>query len=238
MKKGKTLILISLSIFLIFILAIVAFSFSEANPQEKANELQFNNVVEKVSAFFKSNKDKLQIDKGDMIAEVNGIPIYKNEFELRKELTLASGVQTDNIDDYILQKLIKEKVQEYLANKYNVKVSQNEINAYIEKEKKEFNEYPEAKKKLNELIAASGMTEDEYWNTYEKYNAKRILLFSKLNNYIIEEGIKSRKLKKAEEMTNDVQNEYKRYVDSIIDEYLKSAKISINNKYKDMFKDF
>ncbi|WP_028992478.1 SurA N-terminal domain-containing protein [Thermoanaerobacter thermocopriae] len=238
MKKGKTLILISLSIFLIFILAIVAFSFSEANPQEKANELQFNNVVEKVSAFFKSNKDKLQIDKGDMIAEVNGIPIYKNEFELRKELTLAPGVQTDNLDDYILQKLIKEKVQEYLANKYNVKVSQNEINAYIEKEKKEFNEYPEAKKKLNELIAASGMTEDEYWNTYEKYNAKRILLFSKLNNYIIEEGIKSGKLKKAEEMTNDVQNEYKRYVDSIIDEYLKSAKISINNKYKDMFKDF
>ncbi|ADH61919.1 conserved hypothetical protein [Thermoanaerobacter mathranii subsp. mathranii str. A3] len=238
MKKGKTLILISLSIFLIFILAIVAFSFSAANPQEKANELQFNNVVEKVLAFFKSNKDKLQIDKGDMIAEVNGIPIYKNEFELRKELTLAPGVQTDNIDDYILQKLIKEKVQEYLASKYNIRVSERGINEYIEKEKKEFNEYPEAKKKLDELIAASGMTEDEYWNTYEKYNAKRILLFSKLNNYIIEEGIKSGKLKKAEEMTNDVQNEYKRYVDSIIDEYLKSAKISINNKYKDMFKDF
>lgn len=238
MKKGKTLILISLSIFLIFILAIVAFSFSAANPQEKANELQFNNVVKKVSAFFKSNKDKLQIDKGEVIAEVNGIPIYKNEFELRKGLTLASGVQTDNIDDYILQKLIKEKVEEYLANKYNIKVSQNEINAYIEKEMKEFNDYPEAKEKLDELIAASGMTEDEYWNTYEKYNAKRILLFNKLNNYIIEEGKKSGKLKKAEEMTADVQNEYKRYVDSIIDEYLKSAKISINNKYKDMFKGF
>lgn len=238
MKKGKTLILISLSIFLIFILAIVAFSFSAANPQEKANELQFNNVVKKVSAFFKSNKDKLQIDKGEVIAEVNGIPIYKNEFELRKGLTLASGVQTDNIDDYILQKLIKEKVEEYLANKYNIKVSQNEINAYIEKEMKEFNDYPEAKEKLDELIAASGMTEDEYWNTYEKYNAKRILLFNKLNNYIIEEGKKSVKLKKAEEMTADVQNEYKRYVDSIIDEYLKSAKISINNKYKDMFKGF
>jgi parvulin-like peptidyl-prolyl isomerase len=237
-KKGKTLILVSLSVFLIFILAIVAFSFSAANPQEKANELQFNNVVKKVSAFFKNNKDKLQIGEGDIIAEVNGVPIYKNEFELRKGLALASGVQADNIDDYILQKLIREKVQEYLASKYNIKVSQNEINAYIEKEKKEFNEYPEAKKKLNELIAASGMTEDEYWNTYEKYNARRILLFNKLYDSIIEEGIKSGKLKKAEDMTNDVQNEYKRYVDSIIDEYLKSAKISINNKYKDMFKDF
>ncbi|AIS53562.1 hypothetical protein TKV_c24440 [Thermoanaerobacter kivui] len=235
MKKGKTLILISLSIFLIFILAIVAFSFSAANPQEKANELQFNNVVKKVSAFFKSNKDKLQ---GDIIAEVNGIPIYKNEFELRKELTLASGVQTDNIDDYILQKLIKEKVQEYLANKYNVKVSQNEINAYIEKEKKEFNEYPEAKKKLNELIAASGMTEDEYWNTYENYNVRRMLLFGKLYNSIIEEGINSGKLKKTEEMTSEMQNEYRKYVDSIINEYVKDAKISINDKYKDMFKGF
>lgn len=235
MKKGKTLILISLSIFLIFILAIVAFSFSAANPQEKANELQFNNVVKKVSAFFKSNKDKLQ---GDIIAEVNGIPIYKNEFELRKELTLASGVQTDNIDDYILQKLIKEKVQEYLANKYNVKVSQNEINAYIEKEKKEFNEYPEAKKKLNELIAASGMTEDEYWNTYENYNVRRMLLFGKLYNSIIEEGINSGKLKKTEEMTSEMQNEYRKYVDSIINEYVKDTKISINDKYKDMFKGF
>ncbi|EGD50641.1 hypothetical protein TheetDRAFT_2540 [Thermoanaerobacter ethanolicus JW 200] len=238
MKKIKPLILITVSLILLFILAVGAFSFSASDLQEKANELRFNNVAKNVAAFFKGNKDKLQIDKGDVIAEVNGIPIYNNEFELRKGLTLASGVQTDNIDDYILQKLIKEKVQEYLANKYNIKVSQNEINAYIEKEKKEFNEYPEAKKKLDELISTSGMTEDEYWNTYEKYNAKRILLFSKLYNSIIEEGIKSGRLKKAEEMTNDVQNEYKRYVDSIIDEYLKSAKITINNKYKDMFKGF
>ncbi|MDP9750176.1 SurA N-terminal domain-containing protein [Thermoanaerobacter pentosaceus] len=238
MKKSRTLILVSLSIFLIFILSIGAFSFSAKNPQEKANELQFDNIMKKVSSFFKSNKDKLEINKGDVIAEVNGIPIYKNEFELRKGLALASGVQADNIDDYILQKLIKEKVQEYLASKYNIKVSEGEINEYIEKEKKEFNEYPEAKKKLDELIAASGMTEDEYWNTYERYNARRILLFNKLYNFIVEEGIKRGELKKAEQMTSDVQNEYKIYFDSVVDKYIKTAKISISDKYKAMFKGF
>ncbi len=238
MKKSRTLILVSLSIFLIFILSIGAFSFSAKNPQEKANELQFDNIMKKVSSFFKSNKDKLEINKGDVIAEVNGIPIYKNEFELRKGLALASGLQADNIDDYILQKLIKEKVQEYLASKYNIKVSEGEINEYIEKEKKEFNEYPEAKKKLDELIAASGMTEDEYWNTYERYNARRILLFNKLYNFIVEEGIKRGELKKAEQMTSDVQNEYKIYFDSVVDKYIKTAKISISDEYKAMFKGF
>lgn len=238
MKKSRTLILVSLSIFLIFILSIGAFSFSAKNPQEKANELQFDNIMKKVSSFFKSNKDKLEINKGDVIAEVNGIPIYKNEFELRKGLALASGLQADNIDDYVLQKLIKEKVQEYLASKYNIKVSEGEINEYIEKEKKEFNEYPEAKKKLDELIAASGMTEDEYWNTYERYNARRILLFNKLYNFIVEEGIKRGELKKAEQMTSDVQNEYKIYFDSVVDKYIKTAKISISDEYKAMFKGF
>ncbi|WP_029688896.1 SurA N-terminal domain-containing protein [Thermoanaerobacter sp. A7A] len=238
MKKSRTLILVSLSIFLIFILSIGAFSFSAKNPQEKANELQFDNIMKKVSSFFKSNKDKLEINKGDVIAEVNGIPIYKNEFELRKGLALASGLQADNIDDYVLQKLIKEKVQEYLASKYNIKVSDGEINEYIEKEKKEFNEYPEAKKKLDELIAASGMTEDEYWNTYERYNARRILLFNKLYNFIVEEGIKRGEVKKAEQMTSDVQNEYKIYFDSVVDKYIKTAKISISDEYKAMFKGF
>ncbi|WP_044018848.1 hypothetical protein [Thermoanaerobacter italicus] len=54
----------------------------------------------------------------------------------------------------------------------------------------------------------------------------------------IEEGINSGKLKKTEEMTSEMQNEYKKYVDSIINEYVKDAKISINDKYKDMFKGF
>ncbi|MGB9680458.1 MAG: SurA N-terminal domain-containing protein [Minisyncoccia bacterium] len=238
MRRGKTLILISLSVLLIFILAISAFSFSAKNPQEKANELQFDNIMKKVSSFFKSNKDKLEINKGEIIAEVNGIPIYKNEFELRKGLAVASGVQADNIDDYILQKLIREKVQEYLASKYNIKVSEGEINEYIDKEKKEFNEYPEAKKKLDELIAESGMTEDEYWNTYERYNAKRILLFNKLYDFIIKEGIKSGELKKAEQMTANLQNEYKKYFDSMVDKNIKTAKISISSKYKAMFKGF
>ncbi|KKC28550.1 hypothetical protein CDSM653_02468 [Caldanaerobacter subterraneus subsp. pacificus DSM 12653] len=223
---------------MIFILSIGAFSFSAKNPQEKANELQFDNIMKKVSSFFKSNKDKLEINKGDVIAEVNGIPIYKNEFELRKGLALASGVQADNIDDYVLQKLIKEKVQEYLASKYNIRVSESEINEYIEKEKKEFNEYPEAKKKLDELINASGMTEDEYWNTYERYNARRILLFNKLYNFIVEEGMKKGELKKVEQMSSGTQNEYKKYFDDVIDKYIKTAKISISDKYKAVFKGF
>ncbi|AEM77955.1 SurA N-terminal domain-containing protein [Thermoanaerobacter wiegelii] len=216
----------------------VALSISKANPSDKPNESQFNNVIKKVGSFLKGDKDRLKINEGDIIAEVNGIPIYKNEFELRKGLTLASEGQVNDINNFVLSKLVREKVKEYLAMKYNLKVSEGEINSYLEKEKQQFKESPEVDKKLKELISASGMTYDEYWNDYEKYNVKRMLLFDKLYNTIINEGIKSGKLEKTDKMTVDTQNEYKKYVDSIIDQYVKQAKISINDKYKDMFKGF
>jgi hypothetical protein len=91
---------------------------------------------------------------------------------------------------------------------------------------------------LKELISASGMRYEEYWNDYERYNVKRMLLFDKLYNAIINEGIKNGELKKTDKMTIEVQNEYKKYFDNIIDQYVKQAKISIDEKYKDMFRGF
>lgn len=238
MQRKKIFLLLSLIIILSLSIVTAAFSLSAKNPNNEANQLQLNNVFKKVGNFLKGNKDKLQVDKGDIIAKVNNIPIYKSEFELRKGLTLASDAEISNIDNYILNKLVREKVEEHLASSYNLKVSQDEINLYIEKEKKEFADYPEANQMLQEMISASGMTSEEYWNTYEKYNVKRLLLFDKLYNTIIENGIRSGKLEKTNNTTFSPQSEYKNYVDNIIEQYVKQAKISINDKYKDMFKNF
>ncbi|MBE0067663.1 SurA N-terminal domain-containing protein [Thermoanaerobacterium thermosaccharolyticum] len=238
MQRRKIFLLISLIIILSLSIVTAAFSLSAKNPSNEANQLQLNNVFKNVGNFLRGNKDKLQVDKGDIIAKVNNIPIYKSEFELRKGLTLASDAEISNIDNYILNKLVREKVEEYLASSYNLKVSQDEINSYIEKEKKEFADYPEANQMLQEMISASGMTSEEYWNTYEKYNVKRLLLLDKLYNTIINNGIRSGKLEKTNSTTFSPQSEYKNYVDNIIEQYVKQAKISINDKYKDMFKDF
>ncbi|ADL67690.1 conserved hypothetical protein [Thermoanaerobacterium thermosaccharolyticum DSM 571] len=238
MQRKKIFLLLSLIIILSLSIVTAAFSLSAKNPNNEANQLQLNNVFKKVGNFLKGNKDKLQVDKGDIIAKVNNIPIYKSEFELRKGLTLASDAEISNIDNYILNKLVREKVEEHLASSYNLKVSQDEINLYIEKEKKEFADYPEANQMLQEMISASGMTSEEYWNTYEKYNVKRLLLFDKLYNTIIENGIRSGNLEKTSNTTFSTQSEYKNYVDNIIEQYVKQAKISINDKYKDMFKNF
>ncbi|KAA5806034.1 SurA N-terminal domain-containing protein [Thermoanaerobacterium thermosaccharolyticum] len=238
MQRRKFFLLISLIIILSLSIVTAAFSLSAKNPSNEANQLQLNNVFKNVGNFLRGNKDKLQVDKGDIIAKVNNIPIYKSEFELRKGLTLASDAEISNIDNYILNKLVREKVEEYLASSYNLKVSQDEINSYIEKEKKEFADYPEANQMLQEMISASGMTSEEYWNTYEKYNVKRLLLLDKLYNTIINNGIRSGKLEKTNSTTFSTQSEYKNYVDNIIEQYVKQAKISINDKYKDMFKDF
>ncbi|MEG6569712.1 SurA N-terminal domain-containing protein [Thermoanaerobacterium thermosaccharolyticum] len=238
MQRRKIFLLISLIIILSLSIVTAAFSLSAKNPSNEANQLQLNNVFKNVGNFLRGNKDKLQVDKGDIIAKVNNIPIYKSEFELRKGLTLASDAEISNIDNYILNKLVREKVEEYLASSYNLKVSQDEINSYIEKEKKEFADYPEANQMLQEMISASGMTSEEYWNTYEKYNVKRLLLLDKLYNTIINNGIRSGKLEKTNSTTFSPQSEYKNYVDNIIEQYVKQSKISINDKYKDMFKDF
>lgn len=238
MQRKKIFLLLSLIIILSLSIVTAAFSLSAKNPSNEANQLQLNNVFKNVGNFLRGNKDKLQVDKGDIIAKVNNIPIYKSEFELRKGLTLASDAEISNIDNYILNKLVREKVEEYLASSYNLKVSQDEINSYIEKEKKEFADYPEANQMLQEMISASGMTSEEYWNTYEKYNVKRLLLLDKLYNTIINNGIRSGKLEKTNSTTFSPQSEYKNYVDNIIEQYVKQSKISINDKYKDMFKDF
>ncbi|MGF7401402.1 hypothetical protein PQ689_00505 [Thermoanaerobacterium thermosaccharolyticum] len=238
MQRKKIFLLLSLIIILSLSIVTAAFSLSAKNPNNEANQLQLNNVFKKVGNFLRGNKDKLQVDKGDIIAKVNNIPIYKSEFDLRKGLTLASDAEISNIDNYILNKLVREKVEEHLASSYNLKVSQDEINLYIEKEKKEFADYPEANQMLQEMISASGMTSEEYWNTYEKYNVKRLLLFDKLYKTIIDNGIRSGNLEKTSNATFSTQSEYKNYVDNIIEQYVKQSKISINDRYKDMFKNF
>ncbi|MDI3519915.1 MAG: hypothetical protein PWQ34_2062 [Caldanaerobacter sp.] len=235
-RKTKIFLLITLAI--VLSLGVAGFALSVSNANDDSNNLQFDKVIEKIGSFLKENKSVLKINEGDVIAKVNGIPIYKNEFELRKGLTLASGEQISDINNFVLNKLVREKVEEYLAMKYNLKVSEDEINSYIEKEKQKFKEYPEAERKLKELISKSGMTQEEYWNVYEKYNAERILLFGKLYNLIVDQGIKKGELKKADKMTVEVQNEYKKYFDSVIHQYVKNAEISFSEKYRDVFKNF
>jgi hypothetical protein len=238
MRKTKTFLLIAFAIVLSLSIIALGLSVSRVSAGDGPNQSQFDKIIEKVGSFLKGNKDKLKVNEGDVIAEANGIPIYKNEFELRKGLTLASEGQVNDINNFVLNKLVREKVKEYLAMKYNLKVSEDEINSYIEKEKQQFKEFPEAEGKLKELISASGMRYEEYWNDYERYNVKRMLLFDKLYNAIINEGIKNGELKKTDKMTIEVQNEYKKYFDNIIDQYVKQAKISIDEKYKDMFRGF
>lgn len=238
MRKTKTFLLIAFAIVLSLSIIALGLSVSRVSAGDGPNQSQLDKIIEKVGSFLKGNKDKLKVNEGDVIAEANGIPIYKNEFELRKGLTLASEGQVNDINNFVLNKLVREKVKEYLAMKYNLKVSEDEINSYIEKEKQQFKEFPAAEGKLKELISASGMTYEEYWNDYERYNVKRMLLFDKLYNAIINEGIKNGELKKTDKMTIEVQNEYKKYFDNIIDQYVKQAKISIDEKYKDMFRGF
>ncbi|MFZ5943301.1 MAG: hypothetical protein ACOYVD_04275 [Bacillota bacterium] len=152
------------------------------------------------------------------------VDLNVEEFMYLKKMYSAYGM--DKSDDYIFNVLVEEKVKFAEAEKRGLLPTEKELTDYLKMEQQMAKENPEV---FQELIDASGLTEDEYWNTYERFYATKIVAFGKLSKAIFEEA----GLANSEKVNNDLLEAQKVHYKQYIQELKNKAKVTINKEFKD-----
>lgn len=204
----------------------IGFSNSQGNAKEAKN---FDSKMIDVGKHVK-NEHKLFLDglnsihavpTGKTICWVNGLPISNDELQMRLLLNQSSGTGPQTLEE-TQKRLIREKVIEKEAEKLGLIPSTVEINKFIAQEKEQMKYNSEFKDGVEKIISAWGLTEDEYWNVYERYNVYRILILDKLGRNVLNDFYSKDKI------TPDDEEIAKEKWDKYVEELLSKAEVKNN----------
>jgi len=234
-KPGKYL-----ACFVILLLAGIFFIVSNNDTILATN--QVDQVINSSGEFIKQNpKLLLQSVKSvenfynvsnNTLAWVNEIPISSEEFLFRQGLKKANGDKFQD-DQSVFNILVEEKAILDYAIKNNLVPTDAELEKFINYERNFDNTGEEYQNMVQAFSKQTGITEDEYYNTYEKYNAFRVLLLENVYKYKLEDGLKNGKISFDNDVFTQAKEE-KAYWNDVKMEIKTAANIKYNNKYKDL----
>lgn len=172
--------------------------------------------------------------EGDAVAWVNDLPITKEEFDLRKGLKKMTGDKVQD-DQSVFNILVEEKMILDYAIKNKIVPTDAQLQEFINFERNSNQTGEEYQEMVQEFCKQAGMTEDEYYNTYEKYNAFRVLLLKNAYEYALEEGQRNGSLTLDKDKDVTIQqaekNKYWHDTKKVMKE---SVTVKVNEKYKDL----
>lgn len=154
----------------IFILLAATNSFSGSNEFK---------LGEKVKNLNKSNKVIWKIDQE---------PITEKEFNSKK-LFLEELKGTSPSTQEVLDAITEQKVLVKEAKKVGIKVTKEELDNYIETQKKAHQQLSdEERSKFNDFLAGQGITEEQYWEDANTRKAYEIGIYiGKMQNKLANE---------------------------------------------------
>ncbi|HVJ50662.1 hypothetical protein [Desulfitobacterium sp.] len=173
------------------------------------------------------------INNDDVVTNVGSLPISISEIKFRQGLRQVTGIG-DSSTKSIFNTLVEEKLIFNYAIKNNLLPTQNEINNFIELEKSVYSKEEKAKKAIDAFCLASGMSLDDYWNSYEYYNAFRAVTFKKAYDNAIEVGIKKGELKSLENgnpKNPEISKEHENYWMNIKKDMKNKTSLTINKQH-------
>ncbi|MGB9783495.1 MAG: hypothetical protein ACPLSY_11910 [Moorellaceae bacterium] len=167
------------------------------------------------------------VTSDETVAWVNGIPITIGELEFRKGLNQAGGHHQSYSE--VFNVLVEEKVVFDYAIKNRLLPTGEEVKRFVAEEQQQYAASDEYRKGVELFCQAANMSLEDYWNTYEWYNAFRFLTFIKS----FEHAMKGLDL----DMTQDGPEKYqaKQVLWKNLRIKLKSeAEVKMNNKFKEL----
>ncbi|AFV11962.1 hypothetical protein Tph_c17590 [Thermacetogenium phaeum DSM 12270] len=123
------------------------------------------------------------------------MPLTVGELEFRKGLAASSGPV---LEKRAVNVLFEEKVLLNEALKRKMLHTPEEVDAYLAWEKKEYQTNPEYRAGVDLMIKEWRLSETEYWEEYEWYNAFRITMCDKLYKAVIKEAEEAGQLLKPD----------------------------------------
>ena len=217
--------------------AALLFSAFVINNDRKVSAVQQKTMKEffaPIGEFMKDHKeflsqsaDSLQLkntDPDEIIAVVDGWPITVGEMEFRKGIRDAAGLSSETVTyNEVFNDLVEEKVILSFAQKNDVLPTKAQVNEFIEMEKQWYDNNEGGYKEITDaLLKSSGMTLDEYWTTYEWYNAFRLVTDKNCYELAIQQG------KEKGEITEDLK-QADDFWKSLIKGYKEKAKVEIKD---------
>lgn len=154
------------------------------------------NVIKTTGQFVRSHKDllkksveslkNLEQPTDQIAAWIEGVPLTVGELEFRKGLNKSLNPSFES--HVVFNVLAEEKILLNEAIKRKVVPVSEEINEFLAKEKEEYKSNPNYRAAVDLLIKEWGLSEAEYWDDYEWYNAFRIIMIDKLYKAVIKEA--------------------------------------------------
>ncbi|MDR2711519.1 MAG: hypothetical protein LBB91_00200 [Clostridiales bacterium] len=139
----------------------------------------------KFDSITKANKKELR-DNDILIAVVNQWPITFGELTFR---TAQEEIMTGSAPDYeqMFNVLIEEKLNLSMADENDILPSQTDLVLYMAERKQDLMSEPEFLDVLDQLIAMTGISEDDYWKIFESYDVYRSLTREALYEFITDQ---------------------------------------------------
>ncbi|KJS20405.1 MAG: hypothetical protein VR72_14925 [Clostridiaceae bacterium BRH_c20a] len=232
MKNNKFLLIVCISFLMATVLTfgIRQDSSIAENGSNFVNKIQINKsgkvAKDNLDNIIKINAGLLKKTPGlTIVATINDtVDLSAEEFDYMKKMYVAYDMNKS--DNYIFNVLLEEKIKLAEVQKKGLIPTEKEITDYILMEQKIAGENPEV---LREIINSSGLTEDDYWNIFERFYATKIVAFSKLSQSIFKDAGIENTDKVGLELLETQKEYYKKFIGELKDK----ATVTINKEYKD-----
>jgi hypothetical protein len=144
----------------------------------------------------------------DVVATINGSDVTKNEFDMYKAFT---NYNHDYSDKELLDKIIEKTVLFDEATAEGFSVTDNEINAEIEKVRDLIAKDPEQSDFFKNFIDGLGMTEEEYWEKIVFPGYKEVFTINKLSDSLKQKFAEENNITDPAELSSSFRDFYKEY---------------------------
>lgn len=150
---------------------------------------------------------------GIAVATINGDDVTKNEFDMYKAFT---NYNHDYSDKELLDKMIEIKVLYDEATAEGFFVTDDEINAQIEKVKILIAQDPEQSDFFKNFIDGLGMTEEEYWQEIVFPGYIEVFTINKLSDSLKEKFAEENNITDPAQLTDRFKDYFAEYKEILI----------------------
>ena len=198
MRKNNTILV------LIFIIIVSCFVYTGCQNNESSSKAKEVGEVLSGSVTDLAENDISSAGK-NAVLRVNNEDVDAYYFNVRVALWEAYGSE-DPVNEAI-NSMKREAVEKEFAEKYGLTPTKEEISEYVKSMKAEIESTEESYAIVNELLAAIGISYNEYWNEYKpKYEALSALTHIKVAEYISENNMPELDISQVEYEILDLQH--------------------------------
>jgi len=149
------------------------------------NEDLYENLGEGLKQILESKTSDNPSD--DIVAYINGIPIYKKEIIDRKtKIILLNNIENPNWSTNPVEYVYRETYMYYYAAKNNIDVTDKEVNETLNFQKQQAESSEEFQKWIAEYLSRADMTIEQYWNVLAPESYRNSILKSRVYKHILE----------------------------------------------------